>query len=170
MLQTAAEQTGLEELVEASLPDPVAWAPQTAGWYVLFAILALATIWAAWRTYRRWHANRYRRFALEQLRSIEGRLSGGVADGRTLAELPRLVKRTTLAFAARSDVAELSNERWLKFLDATYDGRSFSEGPGRLLPVLAYGSPDAVAQIEPGDLSSLFSLIRRWIRRHRAGV
>ena len=40
---------GLRDIVQ---PAPVSYRPRTVGWYVLFALLALA-VFRAWRDYRR---------------------------------------------------------------------------------------------------------------------
>ena len=59
---------------------------------------------------------------------------------QSVGRLPRLVKQTALAFRPRTEVAALSGEPWLQFLDASYGEKGFTEGPGRLLPKLAYAS------------------------------
>ena len=86
MLQTAAAQAELEGLVEASLPNPVAWTPQTPGWYVVFALLTLAAAWAVWRAYRRWQANRYRRFCFG---TVAGVLKAGCPAMSAMSEFWR---------------------------------------------------------------------------------
>ena len=55
-----------------------------------------------------------------------------------VAEIPVLVKGIALAFGPRSEVASLTGDAWLQFLDRSYGGSGFTEGPGRLLPTIAY--------------------------------
>ena len=38
--------TFLDRLQEVSLPEPVAWTPQTAGWYVLGVLVLFGALWA----------------------------------------------------------------------------------------------------------------------------
>ena len=154
----------LANLQELPLPEPVSYAPQTAGWYLLLAIALMlaAVVVFRWRRHRA--SNRYRREALSALVRIERESSGAGA----LDQLPALVKQTLLAFAPREDVAQLSGNRLLQFLDSTYGGTEFTAGPGRLLPKCSYGSPDALAAIPPDEAAELLALLRRWIKRHHA--
>ncbi len=146
----------MQELHDIVLPGAISLRPQTTAWYVLlFALLALC-VWGviAWRRHVR--RNRYRKLALARLRDIETR--------GAFTELPVLVKQTALAYSARQEVASLSGDAWLRFLDASYGGRGFTEGPGRLLPVLAYGRTEGV------DADELLKLVSQWIRKHHVRI
>ncbi|UCF67659.1 MAG: DUF4381 domain-containing protein [Acidobacteriota bacterium] len=160
----------LENLHDIVLPEPVAWTPQTAGWWLLLTIAVLISGWAVWVGLRRRHRNAYRRAALSQLDGIEAALREPSTRAEALAQLPVLLKRTALSFCRREKVASLSGERWLAFLDASYGSDAFTTGPGRMLPRLAYASPASVAAIEQADLDDLVRLVRTWIRRHRVRV
>jgi hypothetical protein len=144
----------LEGLREIRLPEPVSYAPQTIGWWIVFALLLLIALYVAFRLWRRWRRNAYRRRALAHLAAME-------RDGAP-ALLPRLLKRTALDAWPREEVANLSGDAWLAFLDRVYGGVGFTSGPGRVLPALAYGEPRV------DDAPALFSLARTWIRTHRA--
>ena len=146
----------MQELHDIVLPGAISLRPQTTAWYVLlFALLALC-VWGvfAWRRHVR--CNRYRKLALARLVDIEAR--------GAFTELPVLVKQTVLAYSARQEVASLSGDAWLRFLDASYGGRGFTEGPGRLLPVLAYGRTEGV------DADELLELVSQWIRKHHVRI
>lgn len=151
------------DLHDIVLPEPVSWTPQTAGWWILLALAAALAAWASYRLVRSWRANRYRRAARVRLDSLAATLTEPEARQRALAELPVLVKQTALAFRPRAEVAALSGEPWLRFLDESYGGHGFTRGPGRLLPTLAYARPGEVAGEE---LEALIGLVRRWIGRH----
>ena len=137
------------DLREIALREPVGLGPSTWGWYLLFAALALLGTWLAVGAIRRRRANRYRREALVRLVSI-----GDVAA------LAVLVKRVCLTAFPRAEVARLSGEPWLRFLDGTTAGEPFTTGPGRLLAD-HYGRE---AEASP----ELRETVRAWIRRHRA--
>lgn len=66
-------------------PKPPAWTPQTAGWYCVFAVVALAALWIAAKFIQRWRRNRYRREALNQLEALPA------------SEFSTLLKRTALS-------------------------------------------------------------------------
>ena len=144
---------GLHDIV---LPEAVSYIPQTAAWYALFSGVLALLAWGGIVWVRHERRNRYRKLALDRLADIEAR--------GAFAELPVLVKQTVLSFVPRDEVASLSGDAWLRFLDATYSGDAFTRGPGRQLPVLAYGRPDTV------DVGELLTLVRLWIRKHDVRV
>jgi len=169
MLSDTSSST-LEHLHDIVLPEPVSWVPQTVGWWVALVLLGLLLGWVGYTTYNRWQANRYRRLALNQLRQIEAELCTPDRRVTALLELPVLMKQAVLACWKRSDVASLTGEAWLRFLDESYCGKGFTQGPGRLLPTLAYSPPSTFHQL--GDIGSdeankLIVLIREWIQHHR---
>ena len=107
--------------------------------------------------------NRYRNEALQSLKEIE--------QNNRLSDLPVLVKRVALAFTPRDKIAELSGVPWLQFLDSTLGGADFTSGPGRLLLAISYGSPESIErELTSERRQALLNLVRRWIRRHRAGI
>lgn len=160
----AATTEALNGLHEIPLPAPVSYRPATVGWVVVGLLVLAIVAWAAWRAWRRWQANAYRRAALRELAGLETRLGAAHGDGRAAAELPALVKRTALARFPRERMASMTDDEWLAFLDRTCPPGGFVAGPGKLLPVLAYGrTPPTDA-----ELHDLTALVRRWIEKHDA--
>lgn len=149
----------MDQLKEIALPQAVSWMPQTSGWYILGAILLVAAAWAIARYVRHRRLNRYRVEALAELERIR--------KASALVELPALVKRVALQITPRKRIASLTGEPWLAFLDKSYGGTGFSQGPGKMLPVIAYQSPSAITNEQA---QSLFDLIADWIRKHHARV
>ncbi len=156
----------LEGLKEISLPDPVPYIPQSIGWYILFGILFLLMIWFIYRFFRKRKQNRYRRIALVKLKGVSEGLDRG-EDYVKIREIPELVKWTALQCYGRKQVARLSGDEWLTFLDNSFKSSGFKSGPGRLLPKLAYGAESKIKEASGQDVDGLIRLIRRWIRRHR---
>jgi hypothetical protein len=66
----------------------------------------------------------------------------------------------------RKDVASLSGNAWLAFLDESYGGKDFTDGPGRLLPVLSYLTPEYLEVIREKEISGLTNLVKVWIKKH----
>ena len=130
-------------------PPPISLWPQTIAWIWLAIALAAVATWLG----RRWivarRRNAYRRAALKQI---------GIA-GEDPVKLAEIVRRAALAGFPRSHTAGLYGDDWLAFLDQSYDGNGFSEGPGRALAT----SPYAGATQTPG----LAHLAAEWVRRHR---
>jgi hypothetical protein len=158
--------SGLENLHEILLPEPVSWMPQTIGWYAVFGIILIVTGWWGYRRLRRFRTNRYRRLALAELTVIERELQQPEIRTKALAKIPVLLKRTALSAYPRTDVADLSGEKWLAFLDKTMGGREFREGEGHLLPELAYAPGARISKLSDEMIGKLLELVRLWIKRH----
>ncbi len=158
----------MSNLEEIGIPDPVPFRPETAGWYLLAGVAIAIVLWFAWRFYRKWRANAYRREGLRELSEIEGLLGEDATRPQALQSIPELLKRVALAAYPRSRVAELSGEAWLGFLDGTVGSTEFTRGGGRLLPELAY-DPATASTTTVTDSKDLVALAGAWIRHHQPG-
>ncbi len=124
------------------LPDAVGWWPLAPGWWILITLAVALLAWLGVRAWRAYRVGSARRFALKSLQTIEKRYDRGenvVTLGREVSEL---VRRAMLAYAARRDVAGLTGEAWLNWLDADLDTPAFATGPGRALTELPYRDPE----------------------------
>src|SRR5262245_48254962 len=97
---------------------------------------------------------------------LGSRLSRLAALGRddtrdVTSALALLVRRTALAAFPRQQVASLAGPAWLAFLDRTYGGQEFSQGPGQILGLAPYEPQRSISDMRP-----LIDLVRRWIRTH----
>jgi len=151
-------------LRDIHLPDPVSWWPPAPGWWLLVGLLLLLLVTGA-LLLRRWRRRgRLRRFARRSLERVfaEHRRHGD--SQRLLRELSVLLRRIALSYFPRIQVASLSGEAWLGFLDQGLAGsgsaEGFRRGPGR---VLADGpfSPGPVAVDPP----ALERLCRAWLKQ-----
>ncbi len=159
--------SGLENLHEILLPEPVSWMPQTIGWYVVFGLILFVAGWWVYGRLGHYRKNQYRRLALAELAVIERELQQPDKRAKALFEIPVLLKGTALSVFPRSEVAALSGDQWLAFLDKTMGARDFTEGEGRLLPELAYTPMQRIAQLPDKQIYNLLQLIRRWIKVHK---
>ncbi|MES2790477.1 MAG: DUF4381 domain-containing protein [Planctomycetota bacterium] len=151
-----ADKTDLRNLVDIVLAPPAPLWPPAPGWYVVAAVALVTVVTISIRWWQRWKANAYRRAALRCLNSD--------ATG-SWQELPAFVKRVALAAWPREQVAGLSGEEWLKFLDASVGSKNFTQGNGRWLLALAY-EPTAASRMSPGDQEDVIRIIRHWIKSH----
>jgi hypothetical protein len=141
------EQIPLREL---HLPEPVGWWPLAWGWWVLIAIALFGMAYLVLRAWRRWRANRPRRIALQQLGKVQAAYRGGVDAVALSKQLSQLLRRAMLAYAPRDEVAGLTGQRWLEWLDRGMEGKPFTSGPGRMigsLPYLRYDERSADANV-----------------------
>lgn len=143
----------LDRLHNIAVPPPVSWWPPAPGWYAVAAlalVLVSVLVWqlVAWRI-----RTRYRRAALAELDTL-----GGNAPVAAVAEL---VKRTALAAFPREQVASLTGDDWLRFLDASGSTVSFAQDAGRALGDAEYAPGPNPATPE------LLAVVRHWIAHHR---
>jgi Domain of unknown function (DUF4381) len=151
-------------LIDIPLPPPVSLWPQTWTSRIAIAVILIVAVVGTWRfVHQRW-VNRYRREALAELDQIERRLDEKSTFAELTATLAVLVRRTALAAFPREQVAALAGSAWLSFLDRSYGGADFSQGPGRALA----GAPYQPAQPDDNELKPLLALVRRWITVHHA--
>ena len=144
------------------LPEAVGWWPLAAGWWVLIVLLVAAAgfLLRAWSR-RRAHAAA-RRKALKQLeksRSAYAYHGNPVTLG---AEVSELLRRTMLAYAPRAEVAGLTGDAWLAWLDRDLDEPRFHKGAGRSLLELPYRKPETVA--EDVDIDGMLAAVRERLR------
>jgi hypothetical protein len=146
-------------LRDLHLPDPVGWWPLAPGWWVL---LALVVIGAALLLR---HAIRSRTVAVARRRALRelGRLTADYEARRDAvafsSRLSQLLRRTMLAYAPRHEVAGLTGEDWLAWLDRDFDEPVFANDTGRKLLELPYRRPDD--EVTALELVDLVSAVRR---------
>ena len=162
----------LQPLQELPLPQTVSYVPQTIGWVFVGLLLLVLLAVASWLVWRRREKQRYRRVALAELASIEASLAATQTDSAhrasALAAIPRLLKRTSLVVAPREQVAALTGDAWLAFLQRTrgrFDARSEA-----LLALASYAPPDQVAAISGDEAATLINHTRDWIEHHHVEV
>lgn len=156
---------GLDQLRELPLPAAVSYWPQTWGWAVAALLLLAGSAWAAWVGWRRHRRNRYRRQGLAAL-NLLARIAA--SDPLAARGLPALLKRTALAAqraSARAQVAPLSGDAWLAYLERG-SGQGFPGDAPQLLTQLAYASDDAVRQLDSASLAQLIQSCRTWMVNH----
>ncbi len=149
------EQLPLRDL---HLPDAIGWWPLATGWWVLIGLLfAMLLVWT-WLWLKKRKRDAARRYAMREL-------DGYVADFRRDGDAIRfglraseLLRRAMLAYAPRADVASLTGEAWLTWLDRDLAQPVFRQGPGRQLIELPYRNPDS--KVEVDDLDQLVGAIR----------
>jgi len=170
MINPQTANASLEGLIEITPPQSVSYRPETVGWFVLLGLLLLCLGWIIYQRWRRQKANQYRRWALEKLDNINRTIQQNLGKEKPLREIPILVKRTALHAYPREEIASLSGEAWLRFLDASYNGTGFTDGPGQILAQTAYLPSNELEACNKEDISLLLKLVRKWIKKHRSDV
>ena len=130
-------------------PDAVSMLPQTTGWIWLGLFVLIGIGIAVWRAIRWRKRTAYRRAALKELD----------AYSEDPAQLASLIRRTALSAYPRTEIASLHGNDWLSFLDSTYDGGAFLNGPGKCLADGPYHGESSAPGVKDA--------VRIWIKTHR---
>lgn len=142
----------LSQLHDIHLPTSVAWWPLALGWWLLLALLVIALL-LGYGFYRRYRQQRWRREALALLRQLQQQ---SLTPQALVVEYSQLLRRVAISRFPRAEVAALTGEQWLVFLDQQMKVPGFQQ-QGRMLITAPYS-----ATVE-GDLGALSALCERWI-------
>ena len=149
-------------LRDIHMPEAVGWWPLAPGWWVLIALAFAGLLYWLYQQYLKWRWNAARRIALSELSRIRAEYEQG-ADALALSKaLSELLRRSMLAYAPRGEMAGLTGERWLAWLDRGLDDRPFTEGAGRNLESLPYRRPESINDEE--DVSGLIDAVQRRLK------
>lgn len=155
------ETLQLRDIHMPAAPDP--W-PPAPGWWVLAALVLGLLAWGAWTLLKYARVRRQQNRILAMLRALE-QSGGAVATPGFLAEISRLTRRLALMRYPRREIASLSGEEWLAFLDRSGGDGLFTDGPGRILSDGPYRR-ELKGQVE---VDALVALVRRWVKRNAGG-
>ena len=110
---------------------------------------------------RRYRIARQRRRVLSALASFEHELASERTP-QALAQMSQLLRRLALMRFPRQQVAALTGDAWLRFLDESGGNGRFATGPGRALAAGPY------QRSLPSDLDAtgLAALVRDWVRKN----
>ncbi len=149
-------------LRDLHLPEPVGWWPPAPGWWLLLFVALVTIAYGVLRAYRHRQRNAARRYALRELARYEAEYRKH-KDPVTLAkQLSQLLRRGMLAYAPRTEVAGLTGEDWLRWLDRGMPLPYFHTEGGRSLLRLPYRNPgDDVTDV---DIDALLAAVRMRLR------
>lgn len=153
----------LSQLRDIHLPAPISWWPPAPGWWLL-AVLAVAIVLGLVVMVRRRQRDNWRRSALLELAQLRQQYDLQLSAPQAIvSRLSVLLRRVAISCFPREEVAMLSGDKWLAFLDRSMgEGRPFQSDKGRLLAVVPY-VPDA--SIPADAMFELFTLCENWITR-----
>ena len=147
----------LSQLRDIHEPAAVSFWPLAPGWWILLGLLVVIPLAVlAWRAFRR--GNRQaRREALRELHQLREAYTQHGNSVRTVSEISILIRRACLARYPRADVAGLTGDAWLAFLDKTGRTQQFSTGPGQILVTAPYRNRADI------DVDALVSVTSKWL-------
>lgn len=146
-------------LRDLHLPEMVGWWPLAPGWWIVVGLLLMAFGFLLQIFLQRRARNAARRHALQQLDALLTDYEEHRNVVRFGVEASELLRRTMLAYAPRKEVAGLTGDNWLAWLDRGLAHPQFVAGPGRELLELPYRSPDT--DIPDADVYAMVTAIRQ---------
>jgi hypothetical protein len=151
------EQTPLP-LRDLHLPEATGWWPLAPGWWGVIAVLAVIAAYLAWRLFRRWRINAPRRYALRELARYEAEYLEHRNPVMLGSQLSELLRRGMLAYTPREEVAGLTGDAWLAWLDRDMPLPYFHTEGGRSLLSLPYRDPNS--DFSDIDISAMLAAVR----------
>jgi hypothetical protein len=149
-------------LRDLHLPDATGWWPLAPGWWFVLLVSAAALGYWLWRAYRKWRHNAPRRFALRELSRYEIEYLEHRNPVTLSKQLSELLRRAMLAYAPRDEVAGLTGEPWLRWLDHGMPLPYFHTEGGKSLLQLPYRDP--AGDFSDVDIDALLSAVRMRLR------
>jgi hypothetical protein len=135
---------------------PAEFWPPAPGWWLLATLLIIALAYTTVVLIRVYRRRRQRQRILAGLAQLESTPQTDAAQ--FTAAISALLRRVALMRYARTEVASLSGEAWLKFLDDTGGNGAFRNGPGHVLATGPY-TPEP----QTPSRQALLALTRAWI-------
>jgi hypothetical protein len=151
------------DLRDIHLPEPISWWPVAPGWWLLIAaiLLLLMLIYIARKIYL---ARQLKRDIASELEDIKQRYQQTNNKSQLAKSLSVLLRRASITFYPATDIAGLTGERWLSYLDET--GRhsakaaSFHSDTGKVLLSAPYLPEDSTLDF---DAQALLALCESWL-------
>ena len=151
----------LRDFAEVIPPGGISWLPQTTGWLWLgLGVLGLA-LFHGWRMAKHWYRNRYRREALIRLRALANKDD----PDELIADINRVLKITALVAYSRENVAKLSGQSWVDFLNRQCEQPPFSGEQMDLLATSVYRRQENTSQH-----SQLLQASACWVEQHQEAL
>lgn len=160
------------ELRDIHLPDPVSWWPPAPGWWLLMAGILLIAV-AAIVARKIYHGKQLKRDIKAELDNIKDRFQQTQNKTELARSLSVLLRRASISYYPKADIAGLTGDAWLQYLDESSAGASGNSGfrsdTGRILltaPYLPEVSPDNNRL--DYDAQELIRLCESWLQSSHA--
>lgn len=145
-------------LRDLHLPEPIGWWPLAPGWWLVIALVLFALGWLLLQAWRKHQFHAPRRYAIRELATLESEYlehRNPVTLGQQLSEL---LRRAMMAYAPRHEVAGLTGEAWLEWLDKDLPVPYFHTEGGKSLLQLPYRDPQG--NFSDVDINALLAAVK----------
>jgi len=158
----------LKGFQEISDPKTIHWFPLATGWYFVGALVVIFLSWRLFLAAKRYKANAYRRNALRQLEIINTDFNNGNLNHKQyLQQLRKLLKATTLVIYQRHEVASLSGQQWMQFLNKKTDKSYFDKNT---LDLMQHSTYQQQYEADTDTLKRFSQCVAQWLAHHHTPV
>ena len=161
------------DLKDIHLPEPISWWPIASGWWLLLlcSLVLIAILLFARRYYQSKQLNREINAELE---SIKNQFNQSKNKSELATALSVLLRRSSISLYSEKEVAGLTGEQWLAFLDKTSSHKNthtsthkFQSEVGKSLVLAPYLPNNSGFDF---DAEALIILCEFWLKSQRAPV
>lgn len=142
-------------------PDPIPFTMDTVGWKVLFFLLFLLILFIAYRIFKNYKQNAYRRDAISQIQNLVANNKNGVTT--IISQIMFLLKQTALQTYNRKQVASLEGENWLVFLDSKLNQSVFIKHKDVIASAIY---KNEIVHSDTFEIKSFADNSIKWIKHH----
>ena len=143
------------------LPDAVSWWPLALGWWLLLLVIIACAMGIYY--FIKYKKNKkaklaYKKSALKELNKLNSEYKT-LSPIELLRDITLLLRRVTLSYLPRKEVASLMGEQWVKKLNELSNETVFSENDCKLLSNAAY------KQSAEFDQENLLNTCKTWVNK-----
>lgn len=153
-------------LRDIHLPETVSWWPLAPGWWITLGLLLLAAITVYFLKYMKERRQLEKQSLDEFSRIVDQYKSNGDATA-LLADISQLLRRVSITRFTETDVASLTGDAWLTFLDEPLKDNNNPQGirfQGELGACLVAGQYQRPGKINEQKLDQVLVLTRVWLQ------
>ena len=149
-------QIALQPIMEA---DPIPFTMETLGWQFSFVLAGLLIGYLVYLFVLKYRANRYRRTAIQEIKSLES----SITDAAFITQCMFQLKQVALQSYDRNKVAALTGEKWISFVDEHEKSVDFTAKSDVIFKAIYKGELPEATQFNRNAFSNECV---NWISRH----
>ncbi len=135
-------------------PNPVPFHFETPGWYILFSLILVTTIFLLIGQILKFKKNKYRRAAINDIENLK-------TDNSLIPELFVILKRTAIHAFGREKTGNLYGKEWISFLEKSGKNINLSAYSEEISDILYQGKPLKTET----ELKILLNA-KKWVKTH----
>lgn len=164
-----ALNTQILNLRDIHLPEPISWWPIAPGWWIIFAsiLFIIVVIFISRKIYI---SKQLKRDIKHELENIKQQFQQTQNKSQLAKSLSILLRRASISYYPNADIAGLTGENWLSYLDDSNNNSSakhrFQSDTGKVLLSAPY-LPDDILSTRGGldfDAQTLILLCDSWLQ------